>query len=54
MVPVRLYDTTGRLICQQSLLHDGNYEIPSNLVPGMYVMQGINGGETSSVKIFVK
>lgn len=53
-VPVRLYNQAGQLVCSQSFMRDGDYEIPANLVPGVYVMQGMNGNESATVKIIVK
>ena len=53
-VPVRLYNQAGQLVSQQSFMRDGDYLIPSDIVPGIYVLQGLNGSETSSVKITVK
>ena len=53
-VPVRLFDGSGRLVYSQSFLRDGDYHIPTNITPGIYIMQGINGKETSSVRIIVK
>lgn len=53
-VPVRLVSLSGQQIYQQSFMRDGDFEIPVNLTPGMYILQGINGKETSSVKIIVK
>ena len=54
MVPVRLVDTSGKVVYQQSLMHDGDYQIPSDITPGLYVMQAFNGGQTASVKIIIK
>ena len=54
MVPVRLIDTSGNVVYQQSLLHDGNYEIPGDITPGLYIMQALNGGQSASVKIIIK
>ena len=53
-MPVRLYSASGQLVYSQSFLREGDYEIPANIAPGMYIMQGVNGSETSSVKIVVK
>lgn len=53
-VPVRLYNQAGQLVCQQSFMRDGDYLIPSDIAPGIYIMQGLNGSETSSIKITVK
>ena len=53
-VPVRLYSSSGQLVDQQSFMRDGDYEIPATLTPGLYIMQGVNGSETSSAKIIVK
>ena len=53
-VPVRLYNQAGQLVSQQSFMRDGDYLIPSDIVPGIYVLQGLNGSQTSSVKITVK
>ncbi len=53
-VPVRLFTASGQLVCQQSFMRDGDYEIPADITPGLYIMQGVNGKETSSVKIIIK
>ena len=54
MVPVRLVDTAGNVVYQQSLLHDGDYQIPTDIMPGLYIMQAINGRQTASAKIIIK
>lgn len=54
MVAVRLYDAAGRMVCQQSLMHDDFYDIPADIPSGLYLMQGLNGKETASVKIVIK
>ena len=53
-VPVRLYSASGQLVYSQSFLREDDYEIPADIAPGIYIMQGVNGSETSSVKIIVK
>ena len=53
-VPVRLYTYSGKLVCQQSFMRDGDFIVPANILPGMYILQAVNGGETASVKIIVK
>jgi len=53
-VPVRLVDMSGRVVYQQSFMHDGLFLVPANIQPGMYVMQGKNGSQTSSVKMVIK
>lgn len=53
-VPVRLYTYGGSLVYQQSFMRDGDFMVPTDIVPGMYIMQAVNGGETASVKIVVK
>ena len=53
-VPVRLFDASGRMVYSQSFLREGDYHIPADIAPGLYIMQGVNGSETSSVKIIVK
>lgn len=53
-VPVRLFDQGGRMVYSQSFTRDGYYHIPANIVPGVYVMQGLNGSEASTVKIIVR
>ena len=53
-VPVRLFNASGQFVCSQSFMRDGDYEIPADIAPGIYVMQGVNGSETSSVKLIVK
>lgn len=53
-VPVRLFNAAGQMVYSQSFMRDGYYLIPATIVPGVYVMQGVNGAQTSSVKIIVK
>ena len=53
-VPVRLYSASGQLLRQQSFMRDGDFLIPASIPSGMYVLQGLNSGEMSSVKIIVK
>ena len=53
-VPVRLYSYAGQLVYQQSFVRDGDFLVPADVAPGLYILQGINGSETSSVKIVVK
>ena len=53
-VPVRLFNQNGQMVYSQSFMRDGDYMIPADIVPGIYVLQGINGRETHSVKIIVK
>ena len=53
-VPVRLFNQNGQMVYSQSFMRDGDYMIPADIVPGIYVLQGINGRETHSVKIMVK
>ena len=53
-VPVRLFNVSGQLVYSQSFMRDGDYEIPADIAPGVYIMQGVNGSETSSVKIVIK
>ena len=53
-VPVRLFNANGQFIYSQSFLRDGDYEIPADIAPGIYILQGVNGNETSSVKLMVK
>ena len=53
-IPVRMYDYSGKLVYQQSFLHDGDLMVPANILPGMYILQAVNGSETASTKIVVK
>ena len=53
-VPVRLFDQSGRQLHSQSFLRDGLYQIPASLAPGIYILQGVNGRETSTARIVVK
>ena len=53
-VLVRLFNQNGQMVYSQSFMRDGDYLIPADIVPGIYVMQGVNGRETHSVKIMVK
>ena len=53
-VQVRLCNAAGQVVYAQSFMRDGDYHIPADIQPGLYIMQGRNGRETSSVKIVVK
>ena len=53
-VPVRLFNAAGQMVYSQSFLRDGDYEIPADIAPGIYLLQAVNGSETASVKIVVK
>ena len=54
MVPIRLVDSSGNIVYQQSMLHDDNYQIPADITPGLYVLQALNGRQQASVKIIIK
>jgi hypothetical protein len=53
-VPVRLVNSSGAVVYQQSLLRNGSYEIPSGITPGLYILQAQNGNEKASVKMIIK
>jgi len=53
-VPVRLFTYGGKLVCQQSFMRDGDFLVPADIVPGLYILQATSGGDTASVKIVVK
>ena len=53
-VQVRLYSAGGKLAASQSLLRDGDFLIPADIAPGLYILQAANGRETASAKIVVK
>lgn len=53
-VPVRLIDMAGKVVGQQSLMHDGDYQIPADIQPGLYILQAINGSQSVSTKIIIK
>jgi hypothetical protein len=53
-VPVRLVDDAGRVVCQQSLLRNGYYDIPTDIKPGLYILQAFCNGQKASVKVIVK
>ena len=53
-VQVAMYDMNGRAVYSQSFLREGNYEIPANAAPGMYILHGYSGKEKASAKIIVK
>ena len=53
-VPVRLFNAAGQMVYSQSFLRDGDYEIPADIAPGIYLLQAVNGSETASAKIVVK
>lgn len=53
-VPVVMCSADGRIVYSQSFMRDGNYEVPSGLAKGMYILKASNGHAVSSVKILVK
>ena len=53
-VPVQLFAPNGQLVYQQSFLRDGDYELPATLVPGVYLLQAVNGKQKCSKKIVIK
>lgn len=53
-VPVQMFNQAGQLVYQQSFLHDGDFYIPADVSPGLYVLKASDGREKSSVKITVK
>jgi hypothetical protein len=53
-VQVRLCSMTGQVVYAQSFMRDGDFNVPANMAPGYYVMQGINGREAASVKVLVR
>jgi len=53
-VPVRLYSSSGQLVYSQSFLRDGDYQLPSQLSSGVYVLQALSGGQKATAKIVVK
>jgi hypothetical protein len=53
-IPVRLIDSAGRVVYQQSLMRNGYYDIPANIAPGLYIMQALCNGQKASVKVVVK
>ena len=53
-VPVRLITTGGQTVYSQSFMREGDFQVPTDIRPGLYIMQGLNGGEASNVKIVVK
>jgi hypothetical protein len=53
-VQVRLYSAGGKLAASQSFLRDGDFLIPADIAPGLYILQAANGRETASAKIVVK
>ena len=53
-VPVRLYSYAGQLVYQQSFLHDGDFRVPADVAPGLYILQAVNGREKASAKLVVK
>lgn len=52
-VPVRMYSAAGTLVHAQNFMRDGNFEIPSRLPSGLYILQADNGSDKASVKIMV-
>ena len=53
-VQVRLYNTAGQPVYAQSFLRDGDFQVPSNIVPGVYILQAVNGREKASAKLTVR
>ena len=53
-IPVRLYTQSGQLVYQQSFLHDGDFRVPADVAPGLYILQAVNGREKASAKLVVK
>jgi len=53
-IPVRMIAMSGEPVYQESLLRNGDYHIPSDVAPGMYILQAYNAGESASTKIIVK
>jgi len=53
-VPVALVDMKGQTVYQQSFLHDGQFDVPSDILPGLYIMAARSGQNMSSVKVVVK
>lgn len=52
-IQVRMYSASGTLVHAQSFMRDGNLNVPSQLSPGMYILQADNGSDKASVKIMV-
>ena len=53
-VTVRMINQGGCTVYSQSFTRDGMLNIPENIVPGIYILQGINGQETATTKIIIK
>lgn len=53
-VPVRMFDASGRLVYQQSFMRDGDFQVPSDIAAGMYILQAVCGDKKASAKIIVK
>lgn len=53
-VPVVMYSANGKAVYSQSFMRDGDYQVPSNLASGVYILKAFNGRETSSVKVIVR
>ena len=39
---------------QQGFLHDGDFLVPADIAPGLYILKGVNGSESHSVKLVVR
>ena len=52
-VQVRLFNSGGKMVYAQSFMRDGDFHVPANIAPGIYIMQGVNGRETTSVKVVI-
>lgn len=53
-VPVQMFNQAGQLVYQQSFLHDGDFNVPTDVAPGFYILQATDGREKASLKIVVK
>ena len=53
-IPVQLYSQSGQLVYQQGFLHDGDFLVPADIAPGLYILKGVNGSESHSVKLVVR
>ena len=53
-IPVQLYSQSGQLVYQQGFLHDGDFLVPADIAPGLYILKGVNGTESHSVKLVVR
>lgn len=51
---LKLYDLSGRILLNQSLGAQSNYEIPVQLTEGIYIVQATSGDKTTNNKVWIR